>query len=224
MSLLAIDTSGPGAIWTGVGDEGALDPRVEQAGRKHDAVLAKGVAEWLEAHGGAEALEAVAVVTGPGAFTGLRVGVAFATAFAEARDLPVVPVSSYEKLAARAPDGMPVWALAYGGTREIRARLMVGGARPEAAGEIETRTVQDLGMPPSRSEPVLPLGPGYDRHRERIDELLGPLRIEEAVLRPEAEALALAARWAWRAGRTLDALEVDVDYGAEFRPTKKKRG
>ncbi|MGI8736990.1 MAG: tRNA (adenosine(37)-N6)-threonylcarbamoyltransferase complex dimerization subunit type 1 TsaB [Candidatus Eremiobacter antarcticus] len=38
----------------------------------------------------------VAVCTGPGSFTGLRIGVAFANAFAQARGLPVIGVSSYD--------------------------------------------------------------------------------------------------------------------------------
>jgi tRNA threonylcarbamoyl adenosine modification protein YeaZ len=38
----------------------------------------------------------VAVCTGPGSFTGLRIGVALAKSIAQARDLPVIGVSSYD--------------------------------------------------------------------------------------------------------------------------------
>ncbi|MBC5824221.1 MAG: tRNA (adenosine(37)-N6)-threonylcarbamoyltransferase complex dimerization subunit type 1 TsaB [Candidatus Eremiobacteraeota bacterium] len=38
----------------------------------------------------------LAVCKGPGSFTGLRIGVAFAKAFAQARDLPVIGVSAYD--------------------------------------------------------------------------------------------------------------------------------
>jgi len=43
-----------------------------------------------------EAVELVAVCTGPGSFTGLRIGVAFAKSVAQARGLPMLGVSSYD--------------------------------------------------------------------------------------------------------------------------------
>jgi tRNA threonylcarbamoyladenosine biosynthesis protein TsaB len=54
------------------------------------------IAELLDSVG---SIDLVAVSTGPGAFTGLRVGVSMALGIAMARGVPVVPVSS---LAARA--------------------------------------------------------------------------------------------------------------------------
>jgi tRNA threonylcarbamoyl adenosine modification protein YeaZ len=45
-------------------------------------------------------LEAVAVATGPGGFTGLRVSIAFAKAFALAREVPVVAIGSATLFAA----------------------------------------------------------------------------------------------------------------------------
>lgn len=48
-------------------------------------------------------LDALAVAGGPGSFTGLRIGVAFAKGLATARGLPLVPVRTQEILAAALP-------------------------------------------------------------------------------------------------------------------------
>ncbi len=91
-AVLAIDTAGP-VIGAAVVGEGT--PRVwsARAGRGSDAVLTPAIAELIA---GAAHLQAVAVTVGPGAFTGLRVGVASALGVAMARGLPVLAVSSLE--------------------------------------------------------------------------------------------------------------------------------
>ena len=98
---LGIDTAGPvvsAALCDAAGnDRGTWSERVV---RGADGVLLPAVAALLDTltEEGAT-LRAVAVATGPGGFTGLRVGVATALGLAFARQVPVVPVSS---LAARA--------------------------------------------------------------------------------------------------------------------------
>ncbi|MBS0332156.1 MAG: tRNA (adenosine(37)-N6)-threonylcarbamoyltransferase complex dimerization subunit type 1 TsaB [Proteobacteria bacterium] len=52
---------------------------------------------------GFEALERIAATVGPGSFTGLRVGVAFAKGLALALGLPAVGIGTLEALAAQAP-------------------------------------------------------------------------------------------------------------------------
>ena len=67
-------------------------------------------------------IEALAVGTGPGSFTGLRQGLAAARGFALARDIPVAGVSTLSALAAGSPGAMPV---IDGGRREVFS--LVGG-------------------------------------------------------------------------------------------------
>ncbi|MFT4979236.1 MAG: tRNA threonylcarbamoyladenosine biosynthesis protein TsaB [Myxococcota bacterium] len=95
MSVLGIDTAGPvvgAALWSSSG----VRLWSQRIVRKADSVLLPAIAELLA---GEEELELIAVSVGPGAFTGLRVGVSVALGLAVARDLPVVAISS---LAARA--------------------------------------------------------------------------------------------------------------------------
>lgn len=65
-----------------------------------ERVLADGGSGWDE-------VERIAVGTGPGSFTGLRIGVATARALAQARGVPVVGVSTLAALAAGVAEALP---------------------------------------------------------------------------------------------------------------------
>lgn len=218
MKLLAIDTSSPVSCWTGVTENEPLDPHVVDDGKKHDAVLAEGVQKWFEQNG-RDGLEAVAVVVGPGGFTGLRVGVAFAVGLAESLGLPVVPVSTYELLAASVEEGV-VWALPFASRGEVRGRWMNGGAEPTELGDVEIFSREKLPVIKADST-IIPLGQGYQREKVWIDEMLGE-RLQTGKILPVETALARASANGYRLGRMVAAHEIDVDYGAEFRPTPKK--
>lgn len=91
MSVLLVDTAGP-VVGVSAWSEGGLvyaaaTRRVEGA----DGWLLPAVAEAL---GRVGRLDRVAVTVGPGAFTGVRVGVAVALGLACARGVPVVPLSA----------------------------------------------------------------------------------------------------------------------------------
>jgi tRNA threonylcarbamoyladenosine biosynthesis protein TsaB len=106
MALLAFDTCF-GAVSVAVrystanGDwsiREAYDPR--QTG--HAERLMPMIAEAMAGAGlGFDRIERFAVTVGPGSFTGVRVGVAAARAFAMAADRPVVGISSLEVIAVR---------------------------------------------------------------------------------------------------------------------------
>ncbi|WP_314038512.1 tRNA (adenosine(37)-N6)-threonylcarbamoyltransferase complex dimerization subunit type 1 TsaB [Dietzia sp. CH92] len=111
MLVLAVDTSTPfvtaGVCRLAPGEAGprveTLATRVTEDARAHAELLTPHILECLADAGlTADALDAVVVGTGPGPFTGLRVGMATAAAFADALGRPVHGVCSLDGLAATA--------------------------------------------------------------------------------------------------------------------------
>lgn len=133
MNLLAFELSTE-ACSVAVLAGGEVRERHEIAPRKH-AEYALPWAEALLAEAGIakSQLDAVAVGRGPGAFTGVRLGISIAQGIALALDLPAVPVSTLRALALRASplgagDGPHVLAAIDARMREVyvaRFRLAV---------------------------------------------------------------------------------------------------
>ncbi len=104
--LLAIDTCGPSGS-VALGRHGAAGTEVldqtELAGRSYSATLVAAVANLLSRAGvPLRALYAIVAVSGPGSFTGVRVGLAAIKGLAEVSRIPVVAVSRLEVLAGKA--------------------------------------------------------------------------------------------------------------------------
>jgi hypothetical protein len=157
--LLAIDTATSVAV-AALGDaEGRLiaeEPWV--AGYRHGEELLPRIRRLLESSSMAmDDLTAIVVGTGPGAFTGLRVGIATAKGLAHALDRPIVGVSSGEALidaatvdaraaadgeSATGPGGATAFALLLPAGPSDRvlvrpgheARLLPGGSEPDLDG------------------------------------------------------------------------------------------
>jgi tRNA threonylcarbamoyladenosine biosynthesis protein TsaB len=103
MRILAIDTSCAAAS-AAIVDSGMMEPLavVSRAmTRGHAEALAPMIEEAsLTVAGGLAALNRIVVTTGPGSFTGIRVGLAMARAMGLALGVPVVGVSTLAALAA----------------------------------------------------------------------------------------------------------------------------
>jgi tRNA threonylcarbamoyl adenosine modification protein YeaZ/ribosomal-protein-alanine acetyltransferase len=95
-SILVIDTSTDRTSVGLVNDNGVLFEHFHDDPLAHGEVLPKLVAKVLEHK---PVIEMVAIAMGPGPFTGLRVGIAFGQAFAQARGIPWVGVSSLAAIA-----------------------------------------------------------------------------------------------------------------------------
>ena len=95
--ILAIDTSMGTSVAVVADDGRTLAERLEPGIRGHAELIGRFIAECLEAAGATAAdIGAVAIGMGPGPYTGLRVGIAAARAFAFARDVPLLPAASHD--------------------------------------------------------------------------------------------------------------------------------
>ena len=153
MRLLVIDTA-LGACTAGVfEDDRPLAVRFEPMTKGHQERLGGLVRDALaEAGGGFDALDRIGVTVGPGSFTGLRVGMAFAQGLGAALDRPVVGLSTLDALTASLPeDDAPTVALIDARRGQVYARLFDGGRPlgPDAALTLEDVAVRvrDLGRP-----------------------------------------------------------------------------
>jgi tRNA threonylcarbamoyladenosine biosynthesis protein TsaB len=194
MLTLAFDTATGVATSALVRDGEVLGERASRAVR----VLAD--AEELLEQAGAEPreLSRLVVGTGPGSFTGVRMGLAAARGLAFALDLRLAGVSTLEALAAGAPGALPV---VDAGRREVFT-LVDGNPAVAAPGELRIEpgttcvgggavryreVLEALGgkIPPRDSELHLPRA---RFHVELAREFVDPETVEPLYLRlPDAE-------------------------------------
>ena len=100
MIVLALDTCLFACSAAVVRDGELLARRIDPMARGHQERLAPLVQEVMAQAGlGFEALDRIGVTVGPGSFTGLRVGLAFAKGLSAALSIPAVGVGSLEALA-----------------------------------------------------------------------------------------------------------------------------
>ncbi|HET7807977.1 MAG TPA: tRNA (adenosine(37)-N6)-threonylcarbamoyltransferase complex dimerization subunit type 1 TsaB [Gaiellaceae bacterium] len=191
MLTLAFDTATRAATTALVRDGDVLGEAVSRAVRvleDADGLLRASGVERAE-------LSGLVVGTGPGSFTGMRLGLAAARGLAFALGLPVAGVSTLEALAAGAPGAVPVvdagrrevFTLVEGEPvvcppREVRAGLCVGDGALRYREVLETAGAE---VPPDGDERHLPRA----RFHAQLARDFGPAEeIEPLYLRvPDAE-------------------------------------
>jgi tRNA threonylcarbamoyl adenosine modification protein YeaZ len=136
--VLALDTATP-AVTAGVvevapdrtGATATRAVRVTRDARKHgELLMPEALAACAEAGIALADIDAVVVGTGPGPFTGLRVGMVTAAALGDALDVPVHGVCSLDAIAAEAADtGGPLLVVTDARRREVYWAAYSGGVR-----------------------------------------------------------------------------------------------
>src|ERR1051325_2203308 len=112
--ILAIDTSSS-SLAIGLADDAGNMLREFQAEASrdergiHDARLAREVQKLLkEAKMAPGEIKRIALIIGPGSFTGLRIGLSFAKGFAYATNAAIVPLTQHEVIATSGVTGLIV--------------------------------------------------------------------------------------------------------------------
>ena len=222
MKILVIDTSGP-VCGTAVMDEKKVYSEFTAQNRHtHSASLMPMIEAALAAAGTElKELDAIAAVTGPGSFTGVRIGVATAKGLAHGAGLPCIPVDALEALGASpgAFDGVicPI--------QDARAGQVYGAAFRNGERLTEDRpmkleayleTLRNLG------DRFLFVGDGVPVHRQKISETLGGKAVfagpHLCYLRPSA-----AGTIALERGKQEDYLQLQATYLRPPNAQKNKK-
>ena len=180
MLTLAFDTATNVATTALVRDGDVLGERSSRA-----ATVLADADELLRAAGlRPDALDRLVVGTGPGSFTGVRIGLAAARGLALALDLPVAGVSTLDALAAGAPGAVPVIDARR---REVFV-LVDGGPRCLAPGDLDVEAGRAY------------VGDGALRYRETIETAGGVVPPDGSELPRAAGPAPCGARRTGRAG------------------------
>ena len=180
MKLLIIDTSGPVCGVAVMEDEKVLCEYTAQNRNTHSANLMPMAEAALESAGKTIGeMDAIAAVTGPGSFTGVRIGVATAKGLAHGAGIPCIPVDALEALSLSAGgfDGVicPIQDARAG---QVYGAAFRDGKRLTADEPLKLEAYLEKILP--LGDRFLFLGDGMPVHREKIREILG----ERAVFAP----------------------------------------
>lgn len=119
--------------------------------------------------------KAIVVATGPGSFTGLRVGLSAAKGLCHALEIPIIGISSLEALASQIPYlDLPITAILYSRKRELFAAQFIRNS-----GHSLTRSMDDMAFTVDDlssvfRNPSLFIGNDFRNQSRMLKEALGP--------------------------------------------------
>ena len=201
MNILAVDTSGPVAGCAVMRDGIIAYTSALRVGLTHSQTILPAVDAALRATGmRCGDMDVFAAVTGPGSFTGVRIGVCMIKGFAHAVGKPCCAVNALEVLAMNAAgfEGLVCPILDAKRGQVYCAAFDVSSARP-------VRVLEDAALPLEAFLQSLPegrrlafVGDGVPVHGERVRNLLGGRALllppNLADLRPDAACVLASER------------------------------
>ena len=193
MNLLAIDTATECCSAALLCGERLIE-RSELAPRRHAELILPMIDSLLvEAGLSRRSLDGIAVGRGPGAFTGVRLGISVAQGLALGLDIPVVPVSSLAALAQDAPDATGDSILAVIDAR--MGEIYAGAFRRDNNGLVAPLMDEMVGratefiFPQSKNWTVV--GTGWAAyHAALAARLAAPPRLADGARYPQARSVA----------------------------------
>jgi tRNA threonylcarbamoyladenosine biosynthesis protein TsaB len=199
MLLLAIDTSGKDgsiALANCEGGDCTILGLAPLDGGAFSAQLVLQIAALLVKHGFTKHdIDAFAAASGPGSFTGLRVGLAAIKALAEVLNKPITAVSLLEALAANTKE--PAIAAMDAGRKEVYVRQHDGS---------ESLLTQEEFLAAARGQ----LTRTADKTIAELTRTAG-LRVEE-IPRPRSDAIAPLGWKKLQLGQTVSPEALDANY------------
>jgi tRNA threonylcarbamoyladenosine biosynthesis protein TsaB len=208
--------------------------------RRHAERLVPLVRDVL-AHGEARAadLDAVALATGPGSYTGLRIGASTAKGLCAATGAALVAVPTLRTLAEDALRFAAPGDVLCAALRSRRGEVYVAAFRrrgdaldavldaeaskTEAAAERLVTLIDDLPSSPSLGRTVWVVGSGAPRLADAVPETeRAALRVVKGVA-PTAGAVARLGAARWSAGTVVDAASFEPHYLKPFHATPRRQ-
>jgi tRNA threonylcarbamoyladenosine biosynthesis protein TsaB len=216
MHILGIDTSGrEGSVALCSGDQHSFDLLESRtlAGGMYSADLMPRIAEILLARNlPKHAVDLYAVCSGPGSFTGLRVGLSTAKGLAEILRKPLVAITVLEAIClnAHAQDASPTLIAALDAQRNevFTAEFDVATARPTQLSET-LLTFNDFALLLKDRNTQHPVYTPDSALHEKISSAGIPVR---SVSRPAADSYARIGLAKFFAGQTVSPADLDADY------------
>ena len=210
MRLLALETATLEVGAAVFADDRVLASSSTRPGRLHVETLHPAIERVLvESSTPARALGAIAVDVGPGLFTGLRVGIAAAKAFALALAIPVVAVRSTQALREMARqalgDGVAIVPVVDMRRNEVAWEFEDGSLEIGTAGTLVSRLL--------KSAPVVLVGDGTRRLSGHLDRSIDAWIIDDEMLfAPSVGAVGRVGFARFCRGAVEDALSVAPVY------------